>query len=80
MEWQHDRRNQMAEGGQGCRHSVVSQGPALERGKAGGGTLGSSCLRVLECLTFDFQNWNTGRLDPGYEDIAAKRGHYTKVL
>jgi hypothetical protein len=39
-----------------------------------GGTLGSSCMRVLECMTFDFQNWQTGRLDPSYEGIAAKTG------
>jgi hypothetical protein len=39
-----------------------------------GGTLGSSCLRVLECLAFDFQNYRTGRLDPSYEGIAAKTG------
>lgn len=39
-----------------------------------GGTLGSSALRVLECLVFDFQNWRTGQLDPSYEGIAAKTG------
>jgi hypothetical protein len=39
-----------------------------------GGTLGSSCMRVLECLIFDFQNWTTGQLDPGYKAIAAKTG------
>ena len=39
-----------------------------------GGTLGSSALRVLECLAFDFQNYRTGRLDPSYEGIAAKTG------
>jgi hypothetical protein len=39
-----------------------------------GGTLGSSCLRVLECLSFDFQNYRTGQLDPSYEGIAAKTG------
>jgi hypothetical protein len=39
-----------------------------------GGDLGSSCLRVLESLIFDFQNYRTGRLDPSYEAIAAKTG------
>jgi hypothetical protein len=39
-----------------------------------GGTLGSSCMRVLECLIFDFQNWRTGQLDPGYKAIAKKTG------
>jgi hypothetical protein len=39
-----------------------------------GGTLGSSAMRVLECLIFDFQDWNTGQLDPSYEGIAAKTG------
>jgi hypothetical protein len=39
-----------------------------------GGTLGSSCMRVLECLAFDFQNYRSGRLDPSYEGIAAKTG------
>jgi hypothetical protein len=39
-----------------------------------GGTLGSSCMRVLECLIFDFQNWHSGQLDPGYKAIAKKTG------
>ena len=39
-----------------------------------GGTLGSSCLRVLESLMFDFQNYQTGQLDPSYEGLAAKTG------
>jgi hypothetical protein len=39
-----------------------------------GGTFGSSCLRVLESLAFDFQNYKSGQLDPSYEDIAAKTG------
>jgi len=39
-----------------------------------GGTLGSACLRVLECLAFDYQNYRTGQLDPSYEGIAAKTG------
>jgi hypothetical protein len=39
-----------------------------------GGVLGSSCLRVLESLMFDFQNYRTGQLDPSYEGIAAKTG------
>jgi hypothetical protein len=39
-----------------------------------GGTLGSACMRVLECLAFDFQNYRSGRLDPSYEGIAAKTG------
>jgi hypothetical protein len=39
-----------------------------------GGTLGSSCLLVLQSLTFDFQNWKTGQLDPSYEKISVKTG------
>jgi hypothetical protein len=39
-----------------------------------GGVLGSSCLRVLESLMFDFQNYQTGQLDPSYEGIAGKTG------
>ena len=39
-----------------------------------GGDLGSACMRVLECLIFDFQNWRTGRLDPSYEGIVSKTG------
>jgi hypothetical protein len=37
-----------------------------------GGTLGSSCLLVLQCLVFDCQNWRTGQLDPSYERIGQK--------
>jgi hypothetical protein len=37
-----------------------------------GGTLGSAAMRVLECLIFDFLNFATGRLDPGYRTIARK--------
>ena len=39
-----------------------------------GGSLGSAALRVLECLIFDFLNFATGRLDPGYAAIARKTG------
>jgi hypothetical protein len=39
-----------------------------------GGTLGSAAMRVLECLIFDFLNFATGRLDPGYHAIARKTG------
>jgi hypothetical protein len=39
-----------------------------------GGTLGSAATRVLECLIFDFLNFATGRLDPGYFAIARKTG------
>jgi hypothetical protein len=39
-----------------------------------GGLLGSSCLRVLESLMFDFQNYQTGQLDPSYAGLAAKTG------
>jgi hypothetical protein len=39
-----------------------------------GGTLGSSCMRVLESLMFDFQNYRTGQLDPSYEGLAEKTG------
>jgi Helix-turn-helix domain len=39
-----------------------------------GGTLGSSAIRVYECLIFDFQNWRTGQLDPSYIGIAKKVG------
>lgn len=44
-----------------------------------GGTLGSSAMRVFECLVFKFQNYdsqgpNAGRLDPSYEGIAAETG------
>ena len=39
-----------------------------------GGAIGSACLRVFECLAFDFLNFKTGRLDPSYDAIAAKTG------
>lgn len=39
-----------------------------------GGGIGSTCLRVFECLVFDFLNFRTGRLDPSYERIAARTG------
>ena len=39
-----------------------------------GGSIGSAALRVLECLIFDFLNFASGRLDPGYEAIARKTG------
>lgn len=39
-----------------------------------GGALGSSALRVLEALIFDFLNYASGRLDPSYESIARKTG------
>lgn len=39
-----------------------------------GGLVGSSALRVLECLLFDFLNHATGRLDPSYEAIARETG------
>jgi hypothetical protein len=39
-----------------------------------GGVLGSSALRVLEVLVFDFLNFRSGRLDPSYEAIARKTG------
>jgi hypothetical protein len=78
MERQHDRRTPMAQGGQEGRHRLVSQARSWNAAKqaAGryGGTLGSSCMRVLECLAFDFQNYRTGRLDPSYEGIAAETG------
>ena len=39
-----------------------------------GGILGSAAMRVLECLIFDFLNFASGRLDPGYHAIARKTG------
>lgn len=39
-----------------------------------GGSIGSACLRVFECLAFDFLNFKSGRLDPSYNAIAAKTG------
>ncbi len=39
-----------------------------------GGSIGSAAMRVLECLIFDFLNFATGRLDPGYKAIAQKTG------
>src|SRR3954471_9717372 len=35
-----------------------------------GGALGTPALKVLEALTFDFLNYTSGRLDPGYKAIA----------
>ena len=78
MERQHHRRNQMAESRQGRRldwyHKARNWNAMKQTADRYGGTLGSSCLRVLECLAFDFQNYRTGRLDPSYEGIAAKTG------
>jgi len=37
-----------------------------------GGIVGHAALQVLHCLIFDFLNFRTGRLDPGYDAIAAK--------
>lgn len=39
-----------------------------------GGAVGSSALLVLHALIFDFWNFRTGRLDPGYAAIAHKSG------
>lgn len=36
--------------------------------------LGSSALRVLEALVYEFQSYSTGRLDPSYERIAEAVG------
>ena len=55
-------------------HKARSWNAAKEIAGRYGGTLGNSCLRVLECLIFDFQNYKTGQLDPSYEGIAAKTG------
>jgi hypothetical protein len=58
----------------GWYHKARTWNAAKQAAGRYGGTLGSSCLRVLECLAFDFQNYKTGRLDPSYEHIAAKTG------
>jgi len=55
-------------------HKARSWNAAKEAAGRYGGTLGSSGMRVLECLAFDFQNYRTGRLDPSYLGIAAKTG------
>lgn len=55
-------------------HKAQSWNAAKEIAGRYGGTLGSSCMRVLECLSFKFQNYKTGRLDPSYEGIAAATG------
>lgn len=39
-----------------------------------GGLVGSSAMRVLEALTFDFYNFKTGRCDPSYDGIASRTG------
>jgi hypothetical protein len=46
---------------------------AHQKGKHGG-RLGRAALRVLHCLTFEFLNFQTGQLDPGYGAIAEKTG------
>lgn len=38
------------------------------------GAIGRNGLAVLQSLIFDFYNWKSGRLDPGYAAIAAKAG------
>ena len=35
-----------------------------------GGAVGTPALKVLEALTFDFLNYASGRLDPGYKALA----------
>jgi hypothetical protein len=55
-------------------HKAQSWNAAKEIAGRYGGTLGSSCMRVLECLSFKFQNYKSGRLDPSYEGIAAATG------
>jgi hypothetical protein len=40
-----------------------------------GGSIGAACLRVFECLVFDFMNFKTGQLDPSYDAIARKTGY-----
>ena len=55
-------------------HKARNWNAAKEAAGRYGGTLGGSCMRVLECLAFDFQNYRTGRLDPSYEAIAGKTG------
>jgi hypothetical protein len=37
-----------------------------------GGAVGHTALKVLHSLIFDFLNFSTGRLDPGYAAIARK--------
>jgi hypothetical protein len=37
-----------------------------------GGIVGHAALQVLHTLVFDFLNFRTGRLDPGYDAIAEK--------
>src|SRR5689334_15090150 len=37
-----------------------------------GGAVGHTALKVLHSLIFDFLNFRTGRLDPGYAAIARK--------
>jgi len=37
-----------------------------------GGIVGHAALQVLHALIFDFLNFRTGRLDPGYDAIASK--------
>jgi hypothetical protein len=37
-----------------------------------GGAIGHAALQVLHALVFDFLNFRTGRLDPGYAAIARK--------
>lgn len=37
-----------------------------------GGVVGHAALQVLHALIFDFLNFRTGRLDPGYDAIAGK--------
>jgi hypothetical protein len=37
-----------------------------------GGAIGHNALQVLHSLIFDFMNFRTGRLDPGYKAIADK--------
>jgi hypothetical protein len=39
-----------------------------------GGIIGRTALAVLYTLSFDFQNFRTGRLDPSLDAIAAKAG------
>jgi hypothetical protein len=55
-------------------HQARAWNAAKQAARRYGGTIGSSAMRVLECLIFDFQNYRTGRLDPSYEGIAAKTG------
>ncbi|MBV8476525.1 MAG: hypothetical protein JOZ36_07665 [Acidobacteria bacterium] len=55
-------------------HQARAWNAAKQAARRYGGTLGSSCMRVLESLIFDFQNYRTGELDPSYLGIAAKTG------